>query len=352
MKTLVNMSVLAVVLIAWSCKDTGTVSNTTLAQPQGQLLLKFAGAPDGITSVVARLSRDGFPTRTLNLAVSDTTASGSFDEVAVGVWHLKVEAMDSTESVRFAGETDVEVHAGETSHVSLQLIPTSGRIEITVTWGNPPQDSGLILYLPFNGNANDESGHGNNGIVSGATLTSDRSENPNSAYAFDGMDNHISIPDVVSDTVAAFSMSAWVFLNDISHRRFALYSGANLGEGLLQVWDAQFSFQVNFLDAGIFDARAPADTGRFVHLVGVYRRGDRLEIWVDGSLGATTAIPPASLNHGRTTHHSSIGSYAPEWLEWGRESGIYSWSGKIDQVRIYTRALSGSEILSLYQSGQ
>lgn len=45
--------------------------------------------------------------------------------------------------------------------------------------------SGLVGYWPFNGNANDESGNGNNGTVNGATLSSDRNGNANSAYYFD-----------------------------------------------------------------------------------------------------------------------------------------------------------------------
>ena len=51
--------------------------------------------------------------------------------------------------------------------------------------------NGLVGYWPFNGNANDESGNGNNGIVTGATLTSDRFGNANSAYSFDGLDDFI-----------------------------------------------------------------------------------------------------------------------------------------------------------------
>jgi hypothetical protein len=37
----------------------------------------------------------------------------------------------------------------------------------------------LVVYYPFNGNANDASGNGNNGAVSGATLTSDKDGNTN-----------------------------------------------------------------------------------------------------------------------------------------------------------------------------
>jgi hypothetical protein len=43
----------------------------------------------------------------------------------------------------------------------------------------------LSVCMPFNGQANDLSGHQNHGIVSSATLTSDRFGNPNAAYLFD-----------------------------------------------------------------------------------------------------------------------------------------------------------------------
>ena len=42
--------------------------------------------------------------------------------------------------------------------------------------------NGLVGYWPFCGNANDESGNGNDGAVNGASLTTDRFGNSNSAY--------------------------------------------------------------------------------------------------------------------------------------------------------------------------
>ncbi len=50
-----------------------------------------------------------------------------------------------------------------------------------------PKDS-LVGWWPFNGNANDESGNGHNGTVSGAVLTKDRFGNTNSAYYFNLFD--------------------------------------------------------------------------------------------------------------------------------------------------------------------
>lgn len=50
-------------------------------------------------------------------------------------------------------------------------------------------------YYPFNGNANDASGNGHNGTVTGATLTTDKSGVANRAYSFDGNDL-ITCPNV------------------------------------------------------------------------------------------------------------------------------------------------------------
>jgi hypothetical protein len=53
-------------------------------------------------------------------------------------------------------------------------------------------NNGLVGWWPFNGNANDESGNGNNGTVNGATLASDRFGNGNKSYLFDGISNRIA----------------------------------------------------------------------------------------------------------------------------------------------------------------
>src|ERR1700721_3520704 len=72
-------------------------------------------------------------------------------------------------------------------------------------------NTGLVAYYPFNGNANDASGNGNNGNVAGATLTADRFGNPNSAYSFNGKSNYIRVPN--SDSLQLtndFTLTAWI----------------------------------------------------------------------------------------------------------------------------------------------
>ncbi len=68
--------------------------------------------------------------------------------------------------------------------------------------------NGLVGYWPFNGNANDESGIGNNGTINGATLTSDRFGNSNSAYYFNGNQENIKIQNsILPSTPASFTIS-------------------------------------------------------------------------------------------------------------------------------------------------
>ena len=55
-----------------------------------------------------------------------------------------------------------------------------------------PQN-GLVGWWPFNGNANDESGNGNNATEIQATPAADRFGNPGKAYDFNGVNSKRSI---------------------------------------------------------------------------------------------------------------------------------------------------------------
>ena len=103
----------------------------------------------------------------------------------------------------------------------LTLISTIFVVTLTKAQDLPsyiPSD-GLVAYYPFNGNANDASGNGNNGTVSGATLTSDKDGNTNKAYEFTVDENGVlgSSQDeitITSDPLMnsnEITLSAWVY---------------------------------------------------------------------------------------------------------------------------------------------
>ncbi len=83
--------------------------------------------------------------------------------------------------------------------------------------------NGLVGYWPFNGNANDQTPNGNNGTVNGATLTTDRFGNNNSAYSFDGISNYITVMDNNVFNMQNFTISTWVKNNSTAPTVLARY---------------------------------------------------------------------------------------------------------------------------------
>ena len=59
----------------------------------------------------------------------------------------------------------------------------------------PDLKKGLVVYYPFNGNANNLVSGNFNGVVNGAILNMDRFGNKDCAYYFDGDNDHIDIVD-------------------------------------------------------------------------------------------------------------------------------------------------------------
>jgi hypothetical protein len=70
--------------------------------------------------------------------------------------------------------------------------------------------NGLVAYYPFDGNASDMSGNGNDGTVNGATLSADRHGIAGKSYSFDGVNDYIEVPYSSDINSPAFSYSIWV----------------------------------------------------------------------------------------------------------------------------------------------
>ena len=205
--------------------------------------------------------------------------------------------------------------------------------------------SGLVGYWPFNGNANDESGNGNNGTVNGATLTTDRFGNANSAYSFVGGAT-ISVPHNASLGFAPtgdFSASFWFYTTSITFPQhfmgkrpnntnifnWQFLSGTNLNT-------PEYSFAsglaVNSYNGAI--AYQNLDVGQWVQLIGVYSNGNwklfKNGVQIDETQGVF-ASSDVSCN-----------------LLFGSSGNAQPFTGKLDDISIYNRALSPAEITQLY----
>ena len=148
MKSFILLIVVFISLLLYSCTSESPVSPEI---QRGGITLNIdrAHKPANVVEVTAYLTREGFETitGTLNL-LSDTTADITFNDIAAGQWHLKVDAADEDSTVVYTGETDINILAGITTQVYLTLVPTgagTGSIYIIINWG-VPQNTDWIDY--------------------------------------------------------------------------------------------------------------------------------------------------------------------------------------------------------------
>jgi len=198
---------------------------------------------------------------------------------------------------------------------------------------------GLVSHYPFKGNANDESGSGHHGTVKGATLKRDRFGHAKSAYRFDGDDDYIELSSALKLTNQSFTVSAWVLVsssasgtdltilgtdNRNSEKNKALHLTVRNGSPYMGFFANDKSGNSRIL------------SGQWYCLTWRYDKGKTEQtMFVDGIKDVSD-----------TGHEPFQGAGILKIGRWGDGQGKF-FNGKIDEVRIYDRALSEDEIKQL-----
>jgi hypothetical protein len=213
---------------------------------------------------------------------------------------------------------------------------------------------GLVGYWPFNNNANDESGNGNNGTVYGATLTTDRFGNVNKAYNFSGSDwielNSLSAINISSELAVSIWVKSTGFNSNTNCNMGCLQyyfsrgfdSGLGFGLSTFQGDNPHFSATVNGPFAGGQQVQSPDKTDiphtQWHHLLMNYN-GTSINFYVDGLLSATI---PYTMRVGIDKKSKAV--FGRQFIE----GSSYYTVGMIDDAAIWNRALTNEEIGYLF----
>jgi prepilin-type N-terminal cleavage/methylation domain-containing protein len=188
--------------------------------------------------------------------------------------------------------------------------------------------------------ARDSSGWNNNGVITGAIYTNDTPSDYGYALDFDGLDyvqiaNHNSL---VLDS--AITVEAWVNARSLSGNTTNQYRIINKFSYPNNGWYLRYhnSFIFSTYDGSGHNASysITPTLNTWHHVVGVSDGTNNL-VYVDGVSGN-------SVETGVLTNSSSV-------LEISSSSGDYDWNGFIDEVKIYSVALTASQIKSQYLVG-
>jgi hypothetical protein len=226
--------------------------------------------------------------------------------------------------------------------------------------------NGLLGYWPFTGNANDLSQNNNNGTVIGANLATDRFGNLNCAYNFDGVSNYIELPLMTSmNNQSQLSVSFWVksnFLFDEQYKTvISHWLSTSVGSGPIGL---QISLaNINSSNQGGLAASLVAslgswsnnnliDSNSWCHIVFIFdgtrvNSTERFSLFVNGSFqgyfGDATIPNTTGNSANKTIFGAGVGPNNP--------NGVYNYySGLLDDIGIWNRALTQQEISGVYNS--
>ena len=194
----------------------------------------------------------------------------------------------------------------------------------------------LVQYWPFDGNANNDISGGVNAVVSGATLTTDRFGNENSAYYFDGNDK-MTASGAANFGTTSFTANIWACstqttgYGNLMRTDGGYYNGwlLRFNSGKIEIWEGR-------TDNRSYVSKTSYANGIWHMVTFVRDVENRLgKLYVDGIYIGSYSMATGTNN---VTNPLRFGTY---------DDGEY-YVGKMDDARLYNKALTDAEILALY----
>ncbi|MFC2083871.1 LamG-like jellyroll fold domain-containing protein [Bacteroidota bacterium] len=212
----------------------------------------------------------------------------------------------------------------------------------------PASSSAFYAYYPFNGNANDLSGNNYNGISHGITYANDRYGTENSAAYFSGF-AWIQLPDIIRfQPLKSATISFWLKTSkgsrfDIIDQRSS--SGYNFGiiynyviGGYKRLEFNYPGYHPNLGGEGNYPIYENVDNNEWQHFVFVKETiQGRYSIYINGDLHSELILGDVGFS---VNGHLLIGK---NWVSTGYYTGL------LDDIYLFDRALSEQEIKNLYE---
>ena len=210
---------------------------------------------------------------------------------------------------------------------------------------------GLVAWYPFNGNAADESGNGNDGVISGAILTSNRFDELNSSFYFNGS-AYIEIAHSESINIPTgqdLSWSVWLLSepHGSSGGAFEKWNNNSVTSSYTQLMLRRNADGDYFVSNGYCANPEQAGTGQVTtelsanvwnHLALVTENLET-QLFLNGELISSGIVEDIGCSNTNVLHIGRRPSATNRYFK-----------GKIDDFAIWNRALNPDEVVSLYSS--
>jgi hypothetical protein len=222
--------------------------------------------------------------------------------------------------------------------------------------------NGLVSYYAFDGDVKDSTGSGNDGtIFGGVSLVADRSGVVNRAYSFDGSSGYISIPGSQFNFQDALTIAFWAKPagSQTDRATFLDKSHYNINEGFLAAWVVQqFSAELNSVTFQYVDQPVSITTEQRKNIQLISNEWSHVVITKTGT--SLSFYLNAVLVDSQTAQEPEIYSNEDLPLLVGAANNAFTnpasdvtdfFSGILDEIGLWDRALSASEVVTLKNVG-
>jgi alpha-tubulin suppressor-like RCC1 family protein len=205
-----------------------------------------------------------------------------------------------------------------------------------------PPPAGIVSWWAGEGNANDSIGTNNGTLVNGAGFTNGE---VGQAFSFNGTSSHVTIPD--SPSLDSFTnnitVETWIKVNHLTPNSDweGIVTKGDYSWRLLATAGAKTVY-FGATGASPLDVTGSRNVndGQWHHVAATYD-GTNMSLYVDGTLDVSH---PASGSIIQTSDPVGLGYCANIPFN-------YSFDGLVDEVSLYNRALTASEIQAIYAAG-
>jgi len=214
-----------------------------------------------------------------------------------------------------------------------------------------PLDDGLLAHYTFDGNANDSSGNGINATIVGATLSNGVNGSANSSYYFNGT-SYMSVQNNLIPISNSFTWSLWAKTPNPGN--YSLIEAASMGDNTLSPYmgvNTQAGYTLFFTYDGTISGSAN-DANAFYSYSSAIQANQWMMLTVASSaLDNKRTFYVNGMETGSyfsTSYGQQVGGliFGADRFSVQRDDGYLT--GYLDNIRIYDRTLSGSEIATIY----
>lgn len=210
-----------------------------------------------------------------------------------------------------------------------------------------PFTNGLVAFYPFNGNANDSIG-ANHGTVYGATLTENRLVEPNKAYSFNGTNKVLASDSALPMGNSPRTISLWIKVpqsaSNPNERPFNYGTETTSHANWINVVSGTGTPRnlgtviFDFYNSGAISTNTIAFNA-WQHIACTLDGSSVARVYINGNIAGAAGVAANTTSSGVLNIGDGSGTAV-------NQAGVV---GSIDDVRIYNRALSATEVQQLYE---